>query len=140
MRRAILTLATTAAGLGLLLSFKTTPAHPQGADPPGTPASRSPGSGHAAGRRTVTGSAVPTPFGAVQVRVSLVRGHITGVQALQLPHDFALSQQISAYAAPVLRREALHVQSARIDVVSGATYTSAGYRQSLQAALDRAGG
>ena len=41
-------------------------------------------------------------------------------------------------AAPTLRREALAAQSAKIDTVSGATYTSEGYRQSLQAAIDAA--
>jgi uncharacterized protein with FMN-binding domain len=45
---------------------------------------------------------------------------------------------ISAGAEPQLRQEALQAQSAHIDTVSGATYTSEGYRQSLQAALDAA--
>jgi uncharacterized protein with FMN-binding domain len=48
------------------------------------------------------------------------------------------SRDISAAAAPQLRQEALRSQSASIDTVSGATYTSEGYRQSLQAALDQA--
>ncbi|MBV9039559.1 MAG: FMN-binding protein [Acidimicrobiia bacterium] len=62
---------------------------------------------------------------------------MTDVQALQLPSDYARSQQISDYAGPKLRQEALDAQSANIDTVSGATYTSDGYRQSLQSALDQ---
>ena len=46
---------------------------------------------------------------------------------------------INSYAAPMLRQESLTAQSARIDIVSGATYTSEGYAQSLQSALDQAG-
>jgi uncharacterized protein with FMN-binding domain len=60
------------------------------------------------------------------------------VRALALPNDRPRSQFISAQAEPLLRSEALSAQSARIDIVSGATYTSEGYAQSLQAALDRA--
>jgi hypothetical protein len=138
MRRAVLALAATAAGLALLLSFKTTPLGSPGPPGAGHPVTGHAVSGPAGGRRDVTGPAVPTLFGPVQVRVSLAHGHITGVQALLMPHDFALSQQISAHAGPVLRREVLHAQSAHINTVSGATYTSAGYRQSLQAALDKA--
>lgn len=140
MRRTIIMIAATAAGLIALLSFKTTSLHPPAglAQAPPSPATAEPRS--RAGARTLTGPAVQTLFGTVQVKVSLTNGRITAVQALQLPHDFALSQQISAYAGPLLRAEALRAQSARIDVVSGATYTSDGYRQSLQAALDAAHG
>jgi uncharacterized protein with FMN-binding domain len=89
---------------------------------------------------TITGPAAATPFGPVQVRVSLVGHHITDVRTLKMPSDFALSQQISSYAGPQLRREALTAQSSHIDVVSGATYTTEGYKQSLQAALNRSHG
>jgi uncharacterized protein with FMN-binding domain len=58
---------------------------------------------------------------------------------VQLPSDRARSQGISSDAGPQLRSEALRAQSARINTVSGATYTSDGYAQSLQSALDRAG-
>jgi uncharacterized protein with FMN-binding domain len=139
MRRTLVMLAATVVGLVVLLSFKTTPRSPAG-QPPAAVSQAPPGPGSRQGRRSVTGSLVQTLFGPVQVKVTLSRGHITAIQALQLPHDFALSQQISAYAGPLLRNEALRAQSARIDVISGATYTSQGYRQSLQAALDNAGG
>jgi uncharacterized protein with FMN-binding domain len=139
MRHTLIMLAATVAGLIALLSFKTTPRSPAG-QPPAAASQTPPGPGSRQGSRSVTGSAAQTLFGPVQVKVTLSGGYITVIQALQLPHDFALSQQISAYAGPLLRKEALRAQSARIDVISGATYTSEGYRQSLQAALDNTGG
>jgi uncharacterized protein with FMN-binding domain len=87
---------------------------------------------------TFTGQTVSTPFGNVQVQVTLAKGKIVDVQPLQLPNDRMRSQMIAQYAAPVLRNEALQAQSAQIDLVSGATYTSEGYAQSLQSALDQA--
>ena len=66
-------------------------------------------------------------------------GKITDVQAVQLPETDPRSAQISSFAAPQLRQSVLSAQSANIDAVSGATYTSDGYKQALQSALDRAG-
>lgn len=86
-----------------------------------------------------TGTAVTTRYGNVQVQVTVSGGKITAVTALQLTDDDGRSVQISAQAAPVLQQEALSAQSADIDTVSGATYTSDGYIQSLQSALDQAG-
>jgi uncharacterized protein with FMN-binding domain len=88
--------------------------------------------------RVVDGPAEMNRYGPVQVRVTLAGSRIVDVQALELPTDRSRSYQISQYSAPVLRQEALQAQSAQIHTVSGATYTSSGYRQSLQAALDQA--
>jgi uncharacterized protein with FMN-binding domain len=88
---------------------------------------------------TVTGTTAQTPYGPVQVAVVIANGRITDVKALRLTDHGGRSVAISAAAAPQLRAEALRAQSARIDTVSGATYTSDGYRTSLQSALDRAG-
>jgi uncharacterized protein with FMN-binding domain len=74
----------------------------------------------------------------VRVRVSLLGNKITNVTAVQLTDSSPTSVEISASAEPILRREALTAQSAHIDLVSGATYTSEGYQTSLQAALDAA--
>ncbi|MHC5908933.1 FMN-binding protein, partial [Streptomyces sp. S6] len=63
-------------------------------------------------------------------------GHITDVTVLAHPDSSPHDQRINAYALPQLTRETLTAQSARVDTVSGATYTSAGYRRSLQSALD----
>lgn len=140
MRRAIFAMALTVAGLVLLLMFKTTAVQgpatlpPSGSGPPTTEPRRS--AGTAAG--WFPGPVVDTKWGPVQVRVDLGGGRITDVQAVQLPGPAPLSQKISAYVKPLLRREALRAQSARIDAISGATYTTKGYRRSLQAALDSA--
>lgn len=89
--------------------------------------------------RTVDGDAVQTRYGPVQLRITLTGGRITAVTAIQLPQDNPRDSEISGFAVPQLTQEALAAQSARIDTVSGATYTSEGYVQSLQSALDKAG-
>jgi uncharacterized protein with FMN-binding domain len=89
-------------------------------------------------RQQIDGAVVSTPYGDVQVRAILVGRKLTDVQALQLTDANGRSVEISAGAAPILRQEALAAQSAKVDTVSGATYTSEGYRTSLQAALDQA--
>lgn len=87
---------------------------------------------------TVAGTVVDTQFGPVQVQVTIGGGKITDVVALQLPSG-GRSGRISDRAEPTLREQALRAQSASIDGVSGATYTSYAYAESLQAALDQAG-
>lgn len=130
MRRAPLVLAATAAGTGALLAFHPRqPAHSAGTS----------GKTTVAGGRTITGSAQSTQYGPVQVRVTVRGGRVVDITAVQLPGSDPRSSQISSYAAPQLRQEALTAQSASIDAISGATYTSAGYQASLQAALDTAG-
>jgi uncharacterized protein with FMN-binding domain len=84
-----------------------------------------------------TGSVIDTPYGPVQVRAVMTAGRLTDVAVLQQTSG-GRSGTIDSYALPILTSEALKKQSADIDVVSGATYTSSGYAQSLQAALDAA--
>ena len=88
--------------------------------------------------RTVDGPVIGTPYGDVQVRVVLRASHIVDVQPLTLPSDRSRSRRISEEAAPLLRTEVLQAQSANIDLLSGASYTSEGYAESLQGALDAA--
>jgi uncharacterized protein with FMN-binding domain len=90
--------------------------------------------------KQVDGDVVSTQFGDVQVRLVETGGKIVDVQALQLPVDRRRSNEISNYSEPILHDEALQAQSAKIDTVSGATYTSEAYRESLQSALDRVNG
>jgi uncharacterized protein with FMN-binding domain len=85
-----------------------------------------------------TGPVVSTKYGPVQVRVTVSGGRMTDVVAVQLPTAELRSVRINERAVPILRQEALTAQSASIDTVSGATYTSNGYRGSLQSALDAA--
>jgi uncharacterized protein with FMN-binding domain len=89
--------------------------------------------------RTVAGDAVGTQYGDAQVSVTVKNGKIVEVAALQLQSGDSRSVQISSNAAPVLRQEALTKQTANVDAVSGATFTSASYTQSLQSALDKLG-
>ena len=87
--------------------------------------------------QTVTGPAISYFFGTAQVQVTLVNGQITDITALQLPNE-GRSAWISQQVEPMLRSEVLTAQSAQIDLISGATYTSEAYAQSLQGALDQA--
>ena len=93
----------------------------------------------AAQTRTVTGSAIQTRWGPVQVQLTVSGGKITDVAMLQYPIANGTDQQIRSYALPILMQDTVDAQSANIDMVSGATYTSTGYLQSLQSALDQAG-
>ncbi|KAF5998364.1 FMN-binding protein [Streptomyces sp. WAC00263] len=93
----------------------------------------------AAQAKTVTGSVAQTQYGAVQVRITVSGGKITKSEAVQAPKG-GLSDQKTAMAVPKLNQEAVAAGNASIDAVSGATYTSTGYKQSLQSALDKAGG
>jgi uncharacterized protein with FMN-binding domain len=74
----------------------------------------------------------------VQLQVTLQGTKITDIVALQMPSSHQRSIEISQAAEPILRQEALQSQSAQINIVSGATYTSQSYAQSLQGALDQA--
>jgi uncharacterized protein with FMN-binding domain len=88
---------------------------------------------------TVTGSVASTRWGPVQVQLTVSAGKITAVEVVEYPNSNGKDQQINAQALPMLVKETLSAQSAKIDMVSGATYTSDGYITSLQSALDKAG-
>ncbi len=158
-RRAVAAIVATALGLALLFSFKTpdeapVPSRPVAVAPtptagttasPGGAVSSPPASAPASsaprgGIQQVDGSVVSTRFGDVQVRLIELGNRITDVQALQLPFDRRRSLEISQFVEPILHDEALQAQSAQIDAVSGATYTSEAYSRSLQSALDHANG
>ncbi|MGN6686435.1 MAG: FMN-binding protein [Actinomycetales bacterium] len=161
MKRAILALVGTAAGLYALLGFKTeplpttssisastpsssTPTPSSSTSPPSsstpTPSSSTPtpsSSSSKAATTTVTGNAIDTRYGPVQVQLTMTAGRITAVRVLQYPAHDGRDIQINNYALPVLIQETTQAQSANIDMVSGATFTSDGYIQSLQSALDK---
>ena len=73
----------------------------------------------------------------MQVKVTTTNGKVTSVDAIDYPQTEPRDQEINSFAIPQLNQEALNAGSANIDVVSGATYTSDGYIQSLQSALDK---
>jgi uncharacterized protein with FMN-binding domain len=131
VRRVLVAVVCTVAGLVALLSFRThvSSSERTGASPL-QPPPLSPG------ESAVTGHAVSTVYGPVQVRVVERAGKIVAVNILQHPAQTAMDVQIGQFAFPRLVGETLAAQSARIDSVSGATYTSGGYIRSLQSALD----
>lgn len=94
--------------------------------------------GSKTGSKTYTGGVADANYGPVQVQITVANGKITAVDAVQYPNGDGHSQRINSYAVPTLNSEALAAQSAQIDSVSGATYTSDAYVQSLQSALDAA--
>lgn len=91
------------------------------------------------GPKVVTADAADTPYGPVQLQVTFSGKKISSINVLEYPTESFRDQQINSYALPILNQEAMAAQSAHIDVVSGATYTSDGYAQSLQSAIDKAG-
>jgi uncharacterized protein with FMN-binding domain len=167
MKRVLLSITGTVLGLVALLSFKSN-AHPissgaalpsaalpgssssssaGGATPSGSSAPPDPaGSSSTPGRspasataKTVAGDAIQTQYGVVQVQITVSGKKITNASFLQLTAYDGHSAQINNAAAPILLQETLAAQSANIDTVSGASYTTQGYEQSLQSALDKAG-
>lgn len=154
-------LSLTVAGLAFVLGFRTRETIPAAtadttqptADSVAEPTSTTTGGdmGTTTGAPTTTqatttagaveadGTTVETRYGPVQVAVVVQDGHLVQVTALQLPGGNSESNAINSYAEPRLEEMALEAQSAQIDVVSGATFTSRAYAESLQAALDAAG-
>jgi uncharacterized protein with FMN-binding domain len=97
------------------------------------------GSSSAGASGSATGQSVFNGYGNVQVKVTVSGGKITNISAVSLPNGDPRSAQISSYAAPTLIQQAMAAQSANINGVSGATYTSQAFAQSLQSALGQLG-
>ena len=154
MKRAVVVSVLSAVGMAWLLAYKPGAPSLGGValvSPSDLPASPSP---VASGVPTPSATANPTPsattsgsfvgadvtnrFGDVQVKVVIANGQITDVVALVLPKDRSYSAYVSSVAGPMLRQEAITAQSAKIDIISGATYTSQSYAQSLESALVQA--
>jgi len=105
--------------------------------PPSSASTRAASTKRAA--RSFTGSLATDQYGQLQVKLSVKNGRITKVGFTTFVANDGHSVQIDQSAAPVLIRETIAAQSAHIQGVSGATYTSNAYQQSLQAAIDKAG-
>lgn len=130
-------LGTTSSGAGSTPSQPTATPTPAPTTVSPSPTAVPPAPTTAAASKTIDGQAVDTPYGPIQVSVTFVGTTITGVTELQAPNDRDTSVEINSEAAPILAREVLKSQSARIDTVSGATYTSDGYARSVQSAIDQ---
>jgi uncharacterized protein with FMN-binding domain len=87
---------------------------------------------------TYSGTAADAYYGYVQVQATVKAGRLVDVVFLQHPNDRQASQEINSQAMPLLKEQALKVQSAGVDGVSGATDTSQAFMQSLAAALESA--
>lgn len=99
-----------------------------------------PASGASAGNgstTTVTGDTEQTRFGPVQVSLTYSGSKITSVRTLQAPTESGRDEMLTNYAVPQLQQEVISSQSARVDTISGATYTSEGYLASVQSAIDK---
>lgn len=163
MRRIAIAIASTITGLVLLFSWPTSlnrttalAAPPGGTGGTGTTtgtsgghsngngssgssgSSSGSGSGTSTGTTTYTGATAQTRYGPVTVQITVTDGKVSDVQATNYPTGSRTDQVINSYAIPQLNSEALQAGSANIAMVSGATFTSYGYLQSLQDALDQA--
>jgi uncharacterized protein with FMN-binding domain len=155
MRRVILAVTGTIAGLVALLSFKahvpTVPvASTNGTGGSSTSSSSSstsssrtiPGEFQSvagpltAGETTITGKVGNTVYGPVQIELVVKSHKIVKVAVLEQPANTIHDIQIGEFAFPKLISETLAAQNAKVDAVSGASYTSAGYISSLQSAVD----
>jgi uncharacterized protein with FMN-binding domain len=155
MRRAPIILSATALGLAGTVALqphkpeaattattaRATPSTATAASSSSTAArtSAATSSSSSSATKTYTGDAIATQYGDVQVKITVKDAKVTAVTAVALPANDPHSQQISTAAEPTLQASALKAQSASFDGVSGATFTSGGYKASLQAALDQAG-
>lgn len=145
MKKVIYALLATLSGIVLLFSYRTSLDAVLPSDI-ATPASSTTQSNSGSASTTTTGLAdgtyagdtTRTRYGPVQVQITVSGGKITDAQALQYPDSNGRDQQINAHAIPLLVSETVQGQSAHIQMVSGATYTSDGYTSSLQSAIDQA--
>ena len=138
----VLVLAGTVAGIIGILSFHTrpvtAPAQASGgasrsAAPSPSPSPSAPGPAD----RSALGPEENFGYGVLDVTVTVRASRIINVSVTDLQTAEPTSQQISEQAIALLRPEVLSAQSGQIDAISGASYTSAAYIQSLQAALDK---
>jgi uncharacterized protein with FMN-binding domain len=155
MRRVILAVTATIAGLVALLSFKShaptlaaatgttggssSPSAAAPASSPSVPGEFPTGSATgklASDQTTLTGHVANTVYGPVQIQLVVQDKKIVKVAILEQPTNTIHDIQIGEFAFPRLISETLTAQNAKIDAVSGASYTSAGYIASLQSALD----
>jgi uncharacterized protein with FMN-binding domain len=144
VRRIVLWFASTVTIVVLLFGYHTstneaTSSGVSASSGSGTSSSGGTSSSTGESTKTTKGSVVQTRWGPVQVQITTSGHTVTDVTVLQQPDGNPRDVEINDQALPVLIAETKAASSADIDMVSGATVTSEGYLQSLQAALDSAG-
>ncbi|MEA2283363.1 MAG: hypothetical protein QOK21_3970 [Solirubrobacteraceae bacterium] len=135
MRKAAVALIVTVVAVVLLAGYETHPPRTLTQRDAQRPRHAAPAAPRAPHTRTATGPARTTPFSVVQVRATLTRGRLTGVQTVALSGAGPHTRAINARAEPILRAEALRAGSARVHAVSGATFTSRVWIASLRDAI-----
>jgi uncharacterized protein with FMN-binding domain len=140
MWRAALALVVTTVAVVLLASYRTHPPRQAPPRPPALHARPTATPTPVPGARVGRGPVITTPFSVIQVEATVKKGRLIGVRTVALTGDGPHTQALNARAEPILRREALKAGSAKIDVVSGATFTSESWIESLRAAMRAAGG
>ncbi|MFN8147314.1 MAG: FMN-binding protein [Candidatus Nanopelagicales bacterium] len=136
MKRALVVTAGTVAGVAAVLALN--PSTSTVAAKPGGTGATTPGGGSGSGSggtQTATGDAIDVRWGNVQVQVTLTGSRITDIASVQLPDGDGHSARISERVWPTLVQQAIEAQSSQIAGVSGASYTSYGFEQSLKSAL-----
>jgi uncharacterized protein with FMN-binding domain len=164
VKRAPFVIGATGAGLGLVLTFHTKPLHVNNivaspgsgtagnsgsttTGPVSVPSTTTPGATPTTtpvptttqAARSATGQDVTYRYGDLQLRVIEKASKITDIQVIAEGATDPRSEEINSQAVPLLRQEAMSAQSANIDGVSGATFTSQAYAQAMQSALDQLG-
>ncbi|WP_232679725.1 FMN-binding protein [Nocardioides sp. R-C-SC26] len=145
MRRIVLWTMSTIAALVLLIGYRTSTMGPAALASAGDyTAGTTTVTGTGPGVGTFAGDTVQTRWGPVQVELTLDNGTVVGATVLQHPTGNSTDEQVNSRALPILVNHTIgttadQLRAHGVDMVSGATYTSEGYQQSLQAALDRAG-
>lgn len=149
MKRIVYAFLATLTGLVLLFSYRTSldavpptdiaaPATGSTQTTRSSPSTADTAAGTALADGTFTGDAAQTRYGAVQVEITVAGGKITDAKAVRYPDGNGRDRQINGHAIPLLVSETVQSQSAHVQMVSGATYTSDGYTTSLQSAIDQA--
>ncbi|MEO8689873.1 MAG: FMN-binding protein [Solirubrobacteraceae bacterium] len=143
MRAVLAALVVTAVVVVLLVSYDTRPptrANPESAlrSPAPLRSAAATPRPHPPGSVTAKGPLVTTPFSSIQVQATMLHGKLIDIQTLSLTGADTHTQALNARAEPILREEALRAGSAEVDAVSGATYTSESWSDSLTAAIEAA--
>jgi len=138
MRRAVLALVLTTVAVVLLARYETTTPVTRSADDPRKPPAIATPAPAPAGSVSAVGPPLVTPFSAIQVKATLLRGELVSIETVAMSGDGPHTDALNARAEPILRERALRAGSADVDVVTGATSSSEIWLESLRGAIRKA--